>query len=308
MTMREWGDLWLNETFATVEATIAQAALRDEHAWVNFATAVKSRALAHDQLSTTHPILLDCVDTNGIRPNFDGITYQKGAPALRQLVSWVGDDAFVEGIRSYLGSFAWGNATRADFLQQQADASGRDLHEWSRLWLELPGVNTLTPEFTVDGKQYAAFAVLQHPDAVQGAVRPHRVQVALYRQRQGQLVRDRAVEVDITGARTEIPELAGEPVADLAVVNDADLTFAKLRFGQVWRDREYEEARTVTEGLFPHHRADADTIAAVERLLSSGELPRIGHRLVTEGLDGLVGTRRARGADQAGAPLRARVC
>ena len=230
VTMRDWGDLWLNETFATVEATFAVDALGLPGAWVDFAGMVKSRALHQDQLSTTHPILVDAPDTDSIRANFDGITYHKGASALRQLIAWVGDEPYAAGIRAYFREFSWGNATRADFLAHQARESGRDLSRWAHLWLETAGVNTLTATPATHGDRYAAVSLRQLPDAAAGVLRPHHVNVGLYDRDAGGIHRRTAVPVEITGGESAIPELAGQTVAALVIANDEDLSYAKLRF------------------------------------------------------------------------------
>lgn len=230
VTMRDWGDLWLNETFATVEATIAADALGIPGAWVDFAGTVKSRALGQDQLSTTHPILVDAPDTDSIRANFDGITYHKGASVLRQLIAWVGDETYAAGVRSYFREFSWANATRADFLAHQARQSGRDLAAWAAAWLETSGVNTLLPRVEVEEGRYARFAVHQLPDRSAGLLRPHHIQVGLYDRNGTRLRRRLSVPVDVTDAETPVEALSGQTAADLAIVNDDDLTYAKLRF------------------------------------------------------------------------------
>jgi aminopeptidase N len=230
VTMRDWGDLWLNETFATVEATFAVDALGLAGAWVDFAGMVKSRAMHQDQLSTTHPILVDAPDTDSIRANFDGITYHKGASALRQLIAWVGDEPYAAGIRAYFREFAWGNATRADFLAHQARESGRDLSGWAHLWLETAGVNTLTATSATDGGRYAAVSLRQLPDAAAGVLRPHRVNIGLYDRDGDGIHRRIAVPAEITDGESLVPELAGQAMAALVIANDEDLSYAKLRF------------------------------------------------------------------------------
>jgi aminopeptidase N len=119
VTMRWWDDLWLNESFATYMATHALSqATRFSDAWVRFAAGTKAGAMAQDQLPTTHPISADIVDTDAVRLHFDGITYLKGASTLKQLVAWVGQDAFREGLQKYFRKYAWRNAELADFLSK----------------------------------------------------------------------------------------------------------------------------------------------------------------------------------------------
>src|ERR687890_2625255 len=146
VTMKWWDDLWLNESFAewacyhaAVEAT------EFDESWTGFTNARKNWALRQDQLPSTHPIAADNYDLQAVEVNFDGITYAKGGSVLKQLVAWVGLESFMQGVGAYFRKHAWGNTELADLLTELETASGRDLTEWSRLWLETAGVNTLRP-------------------------------------------------------------------------------------------------------------------------------------------------------------------
>ncbi len=235
VTMRWWDDLWLNESFATYASVLCQSeATRWTTAWTTFANVEKTWAYRQDQLPSTHPIASDIVDIEAVKVNFDGITYAKGASVLKQLVAYVGREAFFSAIRGYFAAYAWGNTTLQDLLQELQQASGRDLAAWSAEWLETAGVNTLRPQFEVraDGT-FGAFAVLQEAPADHPTLRSHRVGVGLYDRVDGRLVRRRTVEIDVVGARTEVPQLVGEVRPDVVLVNDDDLTYAKIRLDEV---------------------------------------------------------------------------
>ena len=234
VTMRWWGDLWLNETFATYMANLAMSRVtRFTNVWVDFANTVKSVAARQDQLETTHRIADSVPDTDSVRQNFDGITYHKGAAVLRQLVAWVGDDSFMRGVQEYFRRFRWGNATLSDFLGCLADASGRDVSRFAADWLQTTGMNTLRPSYVDEDGRYARFAVEQTSLATHPTLRSHRLTIGLFdRDGSGALRRRRDVEVDIDGPFSEIPELVGERSADFVLVNDGDLTFAKVRFDE----------------------------------------------------------------------------
>jgi aminopeptidase N len=231
VTMRWWDDLWLNESFATWAGTAAQAeATRWAGAWTTFAQVLKTWAYRQDQLPSTHPIAADIPDIAAVEVNFDGITYAKGAAVIKQLVAHVGRPNFVAGVRRYFAQHAWGNATLGDLLAALEEASGRDLSDWSKKWLETAGVNTLRPEYRCDAEgRFTAFAVLQEAPASHPVLRPHRIAIGLYDRGEAGLVRRHRVEIDIDGERTGVPELAGQPRPDLVLVNDDDLTYAKVR-------------------------------------------------------------------------------
>ena len=234
VTMRWWDDLWLNESFAEFAAHFAATrATRFTDSWTTFCNQRKLWAYRQDQLPTTHPIAADMVDFDAVAVNFDGITYAKGASALRQLVAWVGEDEFVSGLKQYFGKHAWGNTTLTDLLVELEAASGRDLASWAQEWLQTAGVNTLRADFEVEADgRYSRFEVVQTATPEWPTIRSHRIGIGLYRYVDGVLARDRLVETDIVGATTAIGELVGETQPDLLLLNDGDLTYAKIRLDE----------------------------------------------------------------------------
>jgi len=231
VTMRWWDDLWLNESFATYVSVLCQVeATRYTRGWTTFATTEKTWAYRQDQLPSTHPIAADIADIEAVKVNFDGITYAKGASVLKQLVAWVGQDAFLTALRSYFTDHAYGNTVLADLLSALERASGRDLSDWSAEWLETAGVNTLRPAFETDGDgTITAFSVLQEAPEAWPTLRSHRVAVGFYDLVDGRLVRTSREELDVVGAKTEVPALLGRAQPDLVLLNDDDLTYAKIR-------------------------------------------------------------------------------
>ncbi|MFE1591339.1 aminopeptidase N [Nocardia sp. NPDC058705] len=212
VTMVWWDDLWLKESFADYMGALASSEATEwTDAWVAFANRRKAWAYLQDQLPTTHPIVADITDLEAAKLNFDGITYAKGASVLKQLVAYVGRDEFFTGVRRYFRTHAFGNTTLDDLLTELSADSGRDLAGWARAWLQTTGMSTLTLE---DGA------------IVQTDPRPHRLAIGLYDfDTAGDLVLRERAELDITDERTPV-ELAPAP---LRLLNDGDLTYAKVR-------------------------------------------------------------------------------
>jgi aminopeptidase N len=231
VTMKWWNDLWLNESFATWASTLATSRITEfTDVWATFASDEKTHAAEQDQLPSTHPIVAVIDDIGDVEVNFDAITYDKGASVLKQLVAWVGLDAFQRGVGAYLAAHAGGNATLADLLGELEAASGRDLAEWSTKWLETAGVNTLRLEIETDATgTITAARVLQTAVASHPTLRPHRVAIGAYDAVDGRLERVNRVELDVDGASTDVPELVGLARPALLLVNDDDLTYAKVR-------------------------------------------------------------------------------
>lgn len=255
VTMHWWDDLWLNESFAEWASHYANVnATRFTDAWTTFLNQRKAWAYRQDQLPSTHPIAADMVDLDAVRVNFDGITYAKGAAALRQLVAWVGEDEFIAGLRSYFSQHAWGNTRLADLLAALSESSGRELDSWAQQWLQTSGVNLLEPEVAIDADgNYIRVIVRQdppsQPEGVAATLRDHRVALGLYDRQDGQLVRRRQSELDLVGSGVAVTELVGEPAADLLLINDDDLTFAKIRLDERSIDTAVSSIADITDSL-----------------------------------------------------------
>ncbi len=234
VTMRWWNDLWLNESFAEWASHWCNAnATRFSDAWTTFLSIRKNWGYRQDQLSSTHPVYCEMPDLEAVEVNFDGITYAKGASVLKQLVAYVGEEPFLAGLRAYFGKHAWGNATFDDLLSELETASGRELRKFAAQWLETAQVNTLRPEVTIgDDGSYQRVVVRQEAPAEYPTLRTHRIGVGLYDLTDGRLVRRERIEVDVTGELTELTDLHGMRAADVLLLNDDDLTYAKLRLDE----------------------------------------------------------------------------
>ncbi|SDC08730.1 aminopeptidase N [Streptomyces prasinopilosus] len=247
VTMEWWNDLWLNESFATYAEAACQAdapGSKWPHSWTTFANSMKTWAYRQDQLPSTHPIMADIRDLDDVLVNFDGITYAKGASVLKQLVAYVGKDAFFSGVQAYFKRHAYGNTRLSDLLGALEETSGRDLSTWSKKWLETAGINVLRPEIETDGADgtgtITSFAIRQEAPALpagakgESTLRPHRIAVGLYDldAASGKLVRVDRVELDVDGELTSVPELVGRARPAVVLLNDDDLSYAKVRLDE----------------------------------------------------------------------------
>ena len=251
VTMKWWDDLWLNESFAEWACYHAAVnATEFTEAWTGFTNARKNWAYRQDQLPSTHPIAADNYDLQAVEVNFDGITYAKGASVLKQLVAWVGLQPFLEGLRGYFEDFAFSNAEFKDLLMALEKSSGRELESWAQEWLQTAGVNTLAPEFELaeDGT-YASFAIRQTAAADYPTLRRHRLGVGLYDKIDGRLVRRTSIETDVEGELSEVAQVVGQKQADMLLLNDGDLAYAKIRLDERSLDTLVTSIETIDDSL-----------------------------------------------------------
>ena len=235
-----WDDLWLKESFAENQGASAIAtSTKYTGEWANFAMNRKIWAYTQDQMPTTHPIAADIPDVAAAKTNFDGITYAKGAAVLKQLVAWVGENAFYEGARRYFDKHRFGATTLSDLLEALQAASRQELDSWKHAWLETSGPSTLSASWVTDPVgAITEFTLHQSGEACDAVLRPHRVTVSTWRAAGGTLERTHAFDVRIDGESTPIDPQGvlaipgGAASVDLVVVNDDDLTYAISRLDE----------------------------------------------------------------------------
>jgi aminopeptidase N len=173
------------------------------------------------------------VDIEAVKANFDGITYAKGASVLQQLLFHVGRENFISALQKYFAKHAWANTTLKDLIDELEATSGKSLDTWAATWLQTAGVNTLRPELVIDGDTYTSVAIKQEAPLIPAGsteLRPHRLAVGLYDVDGNAIKLRTSVELDVSGALTVVSEFAGQKVADLLLINDRDLSYAKIRF------------------------------------------------------------------------------
>ncbi|MEV6511609.1 aminopeptidase N [Streptomyces sp. NPDC051642] len=263
VTLQWWDDIWLNESFAEYMGyqTLTEAT-RFTDTWTDFGVVRKAWGYDADQRPSTHPVAPENVDdTASALLNFDGISYAKGASALRQLVAWLGEKDFLAGINTHFARHKFGNATLADFIDSLASGTERDVHAWADTWLRTTGVDTLTPTVTrADDGTYTL-------TVDRAGSRPHRIAVGLYDQDPGDTGRLTLRErIDLDVPQSEPQPLGKRPA--LLLLNDGDLTYAKVRFDP----DSFETVRTSLSGL-PDPLTRAVVWNALRDAVRDGQLP-----------------------------------
>ncbi|WP_350269657.1 aminopeptidase N [Brevibacterium sp. CBA3109] len=263
VTMKWWDDLWLKESFADYMGGLALAeATRFTDGWVTFALRRKAWAYTQDLYPTTHPIVADIPDVEAAKLNFDGITYAKGASVLKQLVAFVGREAFFAGSRLYFKRFDYRNTELADFLECLAEAApDRDIATWASAWLGTSGVSELSLELTTasgsgagsakastsangsrnvsgasssarrSGRESITGARITQADSARGAelLRPHTLEIATLGRSGRKLVPIDTFAFDFSTESAEVEQLAGRTLGDITLVNYADHDYARVR-------------------------------------------------------------------------------
>ncbi|MEJ7831527.1 MAG: aminopeptidase N [Nocardioides sp.] len=214
-TMTWWEDTWLQESFADYMGyRVAHDGAGFEGTQVLCEIGSKPTAYDADQRRSTHPIAPDAedvADVDAAANNFDMISYAKGNAAIRQLVTWLGDETFLAGVNAYLTRHRLGNATLAGFMAALDEASDRDVLAWATGWLRQSGFDTI--QVSRDGDV---------PVLTRSGSRPHRVRVTAY---DDGLVELGSRFVDLGDEPVRLEDWAGAVV----VANSHGETFARTK-------------------------------------------------------------------------------
>jgi aminopeptidase N len=233
VTIDWWNALWLKESFASLMDPLALESATDlGQAWLKFYLDDKQLAYTADQRVTTHPIEMPVRDTKSGDASFDRITYQKGASVLKQLMHFLGEETFREGVRQYMNRYAWEAAVLADFMDTLAEVSGRDMHKWSREWVENAGLNTVTADFQCANGLITTFSLRQTAPDDYPLLRNHRLQAGLYQLIDGQVSLQQLQEVELEGAQTAVPGFIGEACPLLVYPNVGDWAYIKVQLDE----------------------------------------------------------------------------
>ncbi|MCW2738764.1 aminopeptidase N, partial [Nocardioides sp.] len=236
VTMQWWDDLWLNEAFASWAANWGMAAASEfTDQWATFLAASKKTAYEMDMSPARHAIRGDVPDVSAAMSNFDAITYVKGQSVLHQLVAYIGEEAFVEGLRDYFSRYAFSNTRLDDLMDCYARASGRDLSAWTRSWLDEAGTDVIS---LVGDELVVETTDDQEP-------RPHRLDIAVFDTSGEDLVPVGRSSHEITGRTTPV-ELPG---GDLRLVNAGDYTFAAVKPDATSREQMLRRIDQLTDPL-----------------------------------------------------------
>jgi puromycin-sensitive aminopeptidase len=139
VTMQWWDDLWLNEAFAEWVAHKCVDELEPGHDIWHLFQGATDRALATDALAGTHPIHTPVATPEEAQELFDSITYGKGSAVMRMMEGFLGEEAFRQGLRTYMKEFKESNARGADLWNHLKRASGLPVDRIMQAWVSRPG-------------------------------------------------------------------------------------------------------------------------------------------------------------------------
>jgi aminopeptidase N len=174
VTMAWWDDIWLNESFASWMAAKETDLRNPDWKWWEAQDEDKEDAMSADARLASHPIQQHVTDelqaTNAFDPQ---ITYSKGQAILRMFEAFLGADKFREGIRGYIKTFAYSNATTGDLWNALNSSSGQDVRAIAAGWTEQAGFPLVNITASCDAAGARTLELSQRRFLLQGVDQQH---------------------------------------------------------------------------------------------------------------------------------------
>jgi aminopeptidase N len=222
VTMQWFDDLWLKEGFATYMAAKAQADLDSTSgSWKTFFLSNKPPAYGVDQTLGTSPLWQQLANLDQAKSNYGAIVYNKAPGVLKQLNYLVGDEAFQRGIRRFLFTHEYGNATWRDLLRAVGAAAGRPLDSFGRNFVLRPGMPSVETRIKLKDGRITSVSLGQSPAqrSVSGSAPwPMRTELLLIYPGKP----PRRIPVEMRASVTQVMAARGLPAPAFAFPNSGD--------------------------------------------------------------------------------------
>jgi len=228
VTMNWFDDVWTKEVFANfMAAKIVHPSFPEVHHDLRFFLAHHDEAYSVDRTRGANAIRQPLENLKEAGSLYGPIIYQKAPVVMRQLELMVGEGLFRDGLREYLQTFRYGNATWPDLVAILDQRSDTDLASWSEVWVEEAGRPVVTMEL---GGESAGFidrlTVSQTDPRGRGRVWPQRLELLLaYDADDG----DVRLPLLLSGATTIVEEAAGRPRPNFVLPNATGVEYGRFR-------------------------------------------------------------------------------
>jgi aminopeptidase N len=222
VTMRWFDDVWMKEVFANfMAAKIVNPSFPEINHELRFLYAHYPAAYDVDRTPGTNAIRQPLDNLSEAGSLYGAIIYQKAPIVMRQLETLLGPAAFRDGLREYLGRYAFGNATWPDLIALLDRRTPEDLAAWSRAWVEEPGRPAIRTDLQVADGRITRLAFAQtDPQQGRGLLWNQQLQVLVISS-----AGKRLLPVRLSGAITEVPAAVGLPAPDLVLPTAAGIGY-----------------------------------------------------------------------------------
>jgi aminopeptidase N len=166
VTCKDWGDIWLNEGFATFMETVwTEAHFGKDQA--DYARLLAGHEWFSDPNLYDKPIVRHDFNDSG---EFDGNAYTKGGWVLYMLRHQLGEDAFYRGLKHYLEVNRGKNVVTADLARAIEEATHTNVDQFFIQWLYGAGAPKFDLSYKYDDAKHEVALTVKQTQKVEGRV------------------------------------------------------------------------------------------------------------------------------------------
>jgi aminopeptidase N len=171
VTCKDWGDIWLNEGFATFMETVWTEShygkdIADMDRWL-----AAMQWFGNADLFNKPIVRHDFEDSS----EFDGNAYTKGGWVLYMLRHQLGEDAFYRGLKHYLEVNRGKNVVTADLAKAIEESSHTNVDQFFSQWLYGAGAPKFDLGYSYDNDKHQVALTVKQTQKVEGRVGIFRV-------------------------------------------------------------------------------------------------------------------------------------
>ena len=189
VTMDWFNDVWTKEVFANYfAACITEPLFPSVNHSLNWIKTYTAASLSEDRTPGSNSIRQPLDNLRNAGLIYGNIIYNKAPVMMKKLVEIMGEEAYQEGIREYLKTYAYGNATWDDLIAILDSKTEEDLASFSDVWVNREGMPHIT--FT---NRCGQLEIRQKDPLHRGLLWPQRFQVTFIG------TENTSVEINLTG-------------------------------------------------------------------------------------------------------------
>ena len=245
VTMRWFNDVWTKEVFASfMAAKIVNPSFPLVNHDLRFLLANYPAAYQVDRTAGANPIRQPLANLDDAGQLYGAAIYQKAPIVIRQLEMIVGETPFRDGLREYLKTYAFGNATWLDLVRILDARTPEDLAGWSRAWVEERGRPEVSTSLRVERGRVSRLTLNVTDPLRRGLVWPQRLRVAL-----GYATGVREVAITSNGRATTVRDAAGLPAPLYVLPNGGGLGYGLFVLDAASRDYLLQHIEAIADPL-----------------------------------------------------------
>ncbi|MBW4891308.1 ERAP1-like C-terminal domain-containing protein [Mucilaginibacter sp. HMF5004] len=165
VTMDWFNDVWMKEVFANFMADKVTGSLMGEETFnLKFLTDHFPAAYGIDRTPGANSIRQPLDNLKDAGSLYGNIIYHKAPIMMRQLELLMGKENFQNGLREYLKTYAYRNATWPDLIKILDKYTTEDLNTWNNTWVNQPGRPVFNYSLVSKNGKIKRFLLIQHAE------------------------------------------------------------------------------------------------------------------------------------------------